>query len=154
MKKSLFTIALAVLGLTACDNFHTSGNGKLDGFWQMTHVDTLSTGNTADVTSQMIFWAVQSELIELSNRQQSVSSDLDIPPILFRFERADDKLILLGDPKPRVSSRKKSDSDFASAPECGYYGLSERGDTLRILQLEKEKMTLESEKLRMYFRKY
>jgi len=155
MKKGLFIMALATLGLVACDKFQTSGNGMLDGYWQVTHVDTIATGNSADVTNRMIFWAVQSELIELTDRHDIVDeTDTRYPSIFYHFERSSEKLILLGNPKPRVNNRVSSDSLVASHDECEYYGLNDRGDTLHILQLEEKKMILESELLRMYFRKY
>ena len=154
MKKGLLLMALAACSLTACDNFHTSGNGSLDGYWQMTHVDTLATGNSADMTSRMIFWAVQSELIELSDRHDADQDDTRYPSIFYHFERSAESLILLGDPKPRLGNRVNSDSEVASHDQCEYYGLNDRGDTLRILRLEAKKMTLESETLRMYFRKF
>ena len=154
MKKGLFTLALAAIGLAACDNFEASSNGALDGYWQMTHVDTLATGRSADMTDRMILWAVQSELIELSDRHEGEPFDEHYPSIFYHFERMQNTLILLGDPKPRVNNRVKSDSDIANDNECEFYGLSSRGDTLNILQLENKKMTLQTKALRMYFRKF
>ncbi len=142
--------------LTACNSdFEMSGNGNLDGFWQMTNVDTLTTGRSGNVTDRMIFWSVQGKLIELSDHRSALpEGELRYPSIYYSFERTSDNLTLLGDPKPRKNSRVKGDSDVASQAECGAYGVSDEGDKLKILRLEKTKMILESEFLRMYFRKY
>ena len=57
-------IILTILSLLcSCDKFHVSDNGELDGFWQLTSVDTLANGRSADMKEKMIFWAVQTDLL-------------------------------------------------------------------------------------------
>jgi len=149
-------IAAGALLLGACSSdFEASGNGRLDGFWQMTNVDTLATGRSGDVADRMIFWSVQGKLIELSDhRLQLPSGESRYPSIFYCFERSADSLKLLGEPKPRKSSRLKGDREVASESECGAYGVNSEGDVLKILRLESNKMTLQSDYLRMYFKKY
>ena len=73
MKRSNIYLTLAALlmcmtgVLTSCD-IETSGNGKLDGYWHMTAVDTIATGGTADLSQKRLFWGVQHKLINLSDR--------------------------------------------------------------------------------------
>ncbi len=157
MKKTVISVifaASAVL-LGACSDFEASDNGSLDGYWQMTNIDTLATGCSGNVQERMIFWSVQGGLIELSDHRTEFSADeYRAPSIVYRFERSADVLTLLGEPKPRKKNRVKGDSDFASYAECSSYGLSDEGDVLQILRLEDKKMTLQSEYFRMYFRKY
>ena len=155
MKKILFTVlAVAAFVFSACSNFEASNNGNLDGFWQLTTVDTLTTGRSADVSHYMIFWSVQGGLIELSDRREPGEMVEINPSIIFRFERKDNMLTLLGEPKPRLSNRVSGDREVADRMQCGYYGLSNEGDSLNILQLEEQKMVLQSQFFRMYFRKY
>lgn len=157
MKTKLISVFIAATALVmgACGDFEASSNGSLDGFWQMTHIDTLATGHSGNVQARMIFWAVQGGLIELSDRRTEIPEDeTNIPSIVYRFERSADVLTLLGEPKPRKKNREKGDSDYASYSECSSYGLSDAGDVLQILRLENSKMTLQSEHFRMYFRKY
>lgn len=155
MRKLFCTIVVAAgLCLGACGDFEASNNGSLDGFWQMTSIDTLLTGRSGDMTANMIFWSVQGGLVELSDHRDGELIDERYPSILYRFERVADTLVLLGEPKPRVSNRVKGDSDVASHIQCGFYGLNDVGDRLRILRLEEHKMVLQSEYFRMYFRKF
>jgi len=153
-KTVLSVIAAATLGLCACSDFEKSGNGRLDGFWQLTSVDTLASGRTANVAERMIFWSVQAGLVELSDRHTGEPYDDRFPSIFYRFERQGDCLKLLGEPKPRINNRMRSDAEVANSTQCGFYGLSDEGETLQILRLEDKKMTLQSEFFRMYFRKY
>ena len=158
MRKLLIGVVLAagasLLGACSSD-FETSGNGTFDGFWHMTHVDTLATGRTYNVSGRMIFWSVQGKMIELSDRRTNLSEDEErYPSIFYCFERSADSLKLLGEPKPRKNNRVKGDRDVATHSECGAYGVNSEGDVLKILRLENNKMTLQSEYLRMYFTKY
>ena len=60
MKKLFFVFALILAGLTACGEWvDTSRNGKLDGLWQMTRVDTLATGGILETTANRVYYAVQ-----------------------------------------------------------------------------------------------
>lgn len=153
-KTVLSVIAAATFGLCACSNFEKSDNGRLDGFWQLTNIDTLASGRTANVAERMIFWSVQAGLVELSDRHTGEPYDDRFPSIFYRFERQDNCLKLLGEPKPRINNRMRSDAEVANSTQCGFYGLSDEGETLQILRLEDKKMTLQSEYFRMYFRKY
>ena len=153
--KKIFILLIVSLPLLVSCELETSDNGDLDGFWHLTHVDTLATGRSGDVSSRMIFWSIQGGLIELSDRRAvSTEDEPRVPSIFYRFERTADQLDLLGDPKPRVNNRVKGDVDVADRMQCGYYGLSDTGEALKILRLEDKRMTLLSDYFRMYFRKY
>ena len=145
MKKYIYTLASAWLLLSACDDFHTSDNGNLDGYWQLTNVDSLHNGQTADVRDKEIFWAVQTDLLEMRNIEKVH------PDIFFRFSLEGNKLTLTN---PVADDRPISDSLITDEHTLHFYGLSHLTETLRVLQLSAKKMTLESERLRMYFRKY
>ena len=145
MKRILFTVASAELLLASCDHFHMSDNGKLDGFWQLTDVDSLPTGHSADVRELQIFWAVQADLLEVRGM------DLVHLNVFFRFDHSGSTLTLRD---PVVDNRLISDSLVNDVNTINYYGLSHLTETLKVLRLDSKKMTLESERLRMYFRKY
>src|SRR5574344_299445 len=53
-----------VMLLAACD-IHMSENGSLDGYWQLTAVDTLATGGHRDMQDTRIYWGIESTLIEM-----------------------------------------------------------------------------------------
>lgn len=149
MRKILLALFVGCGALIAsCDHFHTSENDVLDGFWQLTDVDTLATGHSGDVKHLMIFWAVNANLLEI--RDMSDMPDAHIH-VFFRFKRQGNQLTLSD---PVADDRFISDSIITDVNTIRYYGLSHLTETLKILRLDSKKMTLESERLRMYFRKY
>lgn len=147
MNKWLTTYLAAICSLmiSSCDDFHTSDNGNLDGFWQLTDVDTLSNGRSADVRDREIFWAVQTDLLEMRNVKKTYID------ILFRFQLDGQKLTLS---QPVANNRLISDSIITDRRTVEFYGLGNLTETLKVLKLENKKMALENERLRMYFRKY
>ncbi len=62
MKRLIFVLTIC-MALVACD-IETSGNGDLDGFWQLRQVDTLATEGTTDMRQSMIYWAVKKRAID------------------------------------------------------------------------------------------
>jgi len=144
--KSQITVigcCLTVIVLASCDKFHTSDNGKLDGNWQLTQVDTLQSGQSADVRQQLIFWAVQADLLQMRAR--------DHFSVFFRFRHNGQTLTLTD---PVADAREISDSIIANPSTIAHFGLSGLTETFHILQLTSSKMTLQSDLLRFHFRKY
>jgi len=145
---SLLYIIVGILSFTACVEFHTSDNGVLDGFWQLTQIDTLANGRSTDMRARKIFWAVQADLLRMEDQH----SDFDkYHSIYFYFELKDNSLRVY---HPVVDRREISDSIVTSVETVRFYGLNHLDETFKILQLEETKMALENERLRMYFRKY
>ena len=72
-------------------------------------------------------------------------------PIYFRFELKEDKLRVY---EPVADRRIVSDSIVTDVETVRFYGLNSLDETFHVLQLEETKMTLENERLRLYFRKY
>lgn len=141
---------MALLTVTAACELHTSDNGDLDGFWQLTQMDTLSSGRSADMKSTRIFWAVQADLLEMRDL-----SDLKYIPIFFRFKHQGDTLVL-SEPIAdlRYITPESPDSIITSPATLYFYGIRQLQDTLRVLRLDSEKLTLQSRHYRFYFRKY
>lgn len=123
----------------------TSHNGDLDGFWQLSAIDSLANGRSCDMRDSAYFWAVQGHLLELSNKRQK------IPTIYCRFELTGGFLVLSD---PVYSVRLIGDSLITNAAMLRPYRLTRLKDSLRVLRLDSERMTLESEVARLYFRKY
>jgi hypothetical protein len=63
MRKIVYILTLCVT-LVSCE-LETSGNKELDGYWQMSEVDTLSTGGVADTREALIYWGVQGKLLQI-----------------------------------------------------------------------------------------
>lgn len=145
MRKLFGSVLMATAFLFASCDFHVSDNGDLDGFWQLTDVDTLANGHSGDVRELQVFWSVQADLLEMHDIGD------EHPRLLFRFKHEGDRLILSS---PIANNRSISDSIVTDVNTISFYGLSHLTETLQVLQLTGQKMTLQSERLRMYFRKY
>lgn len=149
MKKKIIYIAFAALlmcasgMLTGC-TLETSGNGKLDGYWHMTAVDTIATGGTCDLSQKRLFWGVQAKLINLSDRD-----DLSYN-FFMRFEYAKTTLRLY---EPYLNDRIEGDPVIEDAEKLEPFGIEGLEQSFIIEELKGKKMTLASENLRLHFEK-
>ena len=155
MRKILPTLTtLAALSFGACSNFETSGNGAFDGYWQLEQTDTLSTGGITDMRDSLVFWAVQHRLIELCSRREAPKTLSPVHfSVFYHFERSGDSLRFLIDPLPVLDLRSAADP-HATLQNVQPYGFSRLDEAFRVLQLDDDNMTLQSQTLRMHFRKY
>ena len=138
-------MALAGLMTLASCTFEASDNGALDGYWQLTQTDTLSNGRSADMRESGFFWAVQHRLLEVRNTRQGML------PVFFRFELRDGLLMLS---HPVGDLRAIGDSTITDVATLRPYGITRLSDTLRVLRLDSDHMTLQAQTVRMHFRKY
>ena len=103
--------------LSACE-LETSHNGKLDGWWLLTAVDTLQTGGHANVEAQQCTWAFQGRLLELR----------DVPgqcgDYLLSFAQHGDDLLLS---HPYLSARDSGDIAFKPYPNSSRLSPSTAG---------------------------
>lgn len=149
MRKNKIYIALTALVfcisgmLTGC-TLETSGNGKLDGYWHMTAVDTIATGGTCDLSQKRLFWGVQAKLINLSDRD-----DLSYN-FFMRFEYAKTTLRLY---EPYLNDRIEGDPVLEDATKLEPFGIEGLEQSFKIEELKGKKMTLASENLRLHFEK-
>ncbi len=143
MRKCLIA-ATACLVFTSCE-LDFSGNGELDGFWQMTSADTLATGGIRDMHEDRIYWSVQKKLIEVR----------DIPEeyygVLFHFEHSGGRLSLR---EPYLNKRDSGDIEITDVARLNRYGINALEETFGIIELNSDAMTLQSDVLRLHFRKY
>lgn len=146
MKKYMIIGLLALMSCT----METSHNGDIDGFWQLTTVDTLSSGRSVDVKENGVFMAVQANLLEF-RRPLEDSISMKYISVFFRFEHADGLLILSN---PVANNRPIGDSLVLDVATIRPYGLNHLTETLHIEHLSAEKLILRNELLRMHFRKY
>lgn len=143
-KKLLLCCAVG-LTTTAC-TLETSDNGSLDGFWQLTQVDSLHNGMMTDMRTSGIFWAVQAKMLEVRNVYKKHSTN-----VIFRFQHIGNWLILS---EPVVDNREAGDSILTDMRLLRPYGLTGPNDTLTIWRLDGEEMLLDSKIVRMHFRRY
>ena len=139
MKKLLYIFITAAM-LTACE-FHSSDNGDLDGFWQMTQMDTLSTGGSEDVRESLIFYSFEVDLM--------TAQRLNYDDVYFRFSHTSDSLILY-DP----TDGGRTDNAITDVSELQPMGINRLREGFLVEGLNSDNMILKSQELRLYFRKY
>ena len=113
--------------LAACE-FETSGNGDLDGLWQLTQQDSVGTQTSQDMRQSGIFWAVQVRLLQIKSGPQKG---------YYRFNRSNGRLRLYS-----ADLDKEGNADTTSLYNY------------RLLKLNGSNMVLEDEKVKLSFRKY
>ena len=142
MKKITFLFA-ALLLLTSCE-IEFSNNGKLDGFWQLIAVDTLSTQHTSDLKTSGRTWAFQGRLLEMRDTK-GVCSD-----VYFNFIHRGDSLLL---DAPYRSERDSDDLKVTDIREISPYGVNGLSEGFAVESLSNDKMILRSKTLRLRLRK-
>ena len=72
--KIFLPLFAVILFMASCgDLLETSHNGKLDGYWKLTNIDTLATGGQTDLHNQSLFMAVQGTIMML---QESMTAEM------------------------------------------------------------------------------
>ena len=146
MKKKCRFLMLPILllvGMMIGCELESVPHGDLYGYWHLEAVDTLS-GGTTDVSDQRLFWAIQNQLVECSDR------DNRHIPIVMHFERSGDSLLM---DKVFVNDRPNGDPEVTDVGEISCYGLRSLKPHLHIDQLSDSKMVLSAEGLVLRFRK-
>ena len=142
MKKITFLFA-ALLLLTSCE-IEFSNNGKLDGFWQLIAVDTLSTQHTSDLKTSGRTWAFQGRLLEMRDTKGGYSD------LYFSFEHRGDSLFL---DSPYLSDRDVDDIKITDVNIVRPYGVNGLKEGFEIENLSNNKLILRSKTLRLMLRK-
>lgn len=148
MKRLIYIFMTAVvIALTAvsCD-IETSGNGKLDGMWHLRSVDTLATAGTYDMTGERIYWSFQHDLMVADDKTGANLS------LLFRFKHAEGRLLLS---TPYIYNREEGDEPMTEEhlPMLYPYGIHSIDEAYDVIKLSDSKMILQSETLRLSFKK-
>lgn len=143
MRRFLLYIIIGI-GLTACD-VEFSDNGDLDGFWQLSRVDTLQTGKTGDYRDRGLTWAFEGAILEVRDVWK-VHQD-----IILSFSHTGQSLKVYS---PYLVDRENGDIQIDDMNLLKPYGISMLEENFQIKELNGNKMTLESDELRLYFRKY
>lgn len=147
MKKIIYMLFAMVL-MTSCD-LETSDNGDLDGFWQLTQLDSLTTSGDVKSTQDMRYsgwyWCVQHKLLEIRDYNDASHN------IFFRFEKTSNTLRLYS---PISDNRAISDSIVSNPNTLKPLGIQSLDETMTIEQMTSEKMVLNNRVLRFHLRKY
>jgi len=146
MRKILYILTLCVL-FVSCE-LETSGNKELDGYWQMSQVDTLATGGIADTREALIYWGIQGKLLQIrfSENGKYLGEGL-----LFRFERGAYTLNLSSPIRHHLYETDEPIDDVDILKPFGIYDLEE---VFSIEELNDDNMVLFNDELRLHFRRY
>lgn len=128
----------------SCD-LEKSDNGNLDGYWQWTLIDTIATGGTCDMKESLIFWGVESDILEIFNNKTSNEN------VIFRFWHNGDTLILS---RPIIDIRDSSDVIMTNYTLLENYGIYDIPETLMIDYWGSNHITFSNRLFHLYFRKY
>lgn len=145
MKKILATLILP-LGLAllqACGGWvETSDNGPLDGYWQLTAVDTLG-GGTADLRQSGRFMAVQGSVIQMYATREGMIYD-------FRFDYRDGRLTFSD---PRLDRREEGDPAVTDVTLLQPFGIQALTETFAV-SISGSRMTLTGSRLVVRLRRF
>ena len=137
-----FTLSLIMISSCTLDS---SDNGALDGYWQLSSIDTLANGHSVNMRDSGIFWAFNFNLLVTRSTKEPLGE------ILYDFENTDDNLILSN---PYILYRDSSDIKVTDVNLLKKYGVNSLLESFTIEHLNSNKMVLQSNMLRLNFKKY
>ncbi|MBQ2950079.1 MAG: lipocalin-like domain-containing protein [Prevotella sp.] len=142
--RRLLYFTLSLIMITSC-TLDSSDNGALDGYWQLSSIDTLANGHSVNMRDSGIFWAFNFNLLVTRSTKEPSGE------ILYDFENTDDNLILSN---PYILYRDSSDIKVTDVNLLKKYGVNSLLETFTIEHLNSNKMVLQSNLVRLNFRKY
>ncbi len=144
MKKYIYSLLLLLFLMSSCEIEH-SNNGKLDGFWHLESIDTLSTGGHTDLSKYRLFWSVQGDLMAFNDYSYKLL------PCILQFQYAKDNLTLH---HILISDRSKGDIVIKDTKQIKYYGVNSLNESFKIESLNAFDMQLSTKKLRLSFKRF
>lgn len=147
MKKLLIAtlVATVLTCLGACGGWlESSDNGKLDGYWKLTRIDTLATGHLLDLSKQSKFLAVQGKILMLTDRG-------DGSQFVFQFSRTDSVLSVYD---ARLNNREVGDTLLTDAEALRPFGFNNLKERFIIEKLSGSRLVLSDGLLRLSFTKF
>lgn len=145
MKKILIFIVCGILA-TSC-TIERSNNWKLDGYWHLGMIDTLETGGVLDLSQKRLFWAFQVRLLQVVDRDGALDS------YLFYFDYTK-KGKTLEVHHPRVYDKVAGDPVVEDYSVYKDYGINALSETFEIIELTNSSLVLESDELRLRFKRF
>lgn len=140
--KHLLTVIIAAFALASC-TLETSDNGDFDGFWHLVSVDTLATGGTANYRDKQVFWAFQAKLYNM--REYTTGK-----AVVGHFQRQGDSLFITD---VYENDRMEDDPAITDVADLKIYGVNALCEHFSIVSLSGGKMTLQSNTLKLSFKK-
>lgn len=134
-------MATGLLLLVGSCDIEMSDNGDLDGMWQLTAVDTLSTKGHRDMRETNTTWNIQGKLLQLRSTDLIFSCN---------FSREGESLKL----GTIYVTDHHDEPHLEDLQQVGIMGVNRQEERFDITTLTSSSMTLQSSMLKLSFRKY
>lgn len=135
----------AVSAIFASCHLETSGAGDYDGMWHLTRVDTIATGGVLDLSKEKIFWSFQFNLMEADDKSGAHQS------ILMRYVK-DNGTLILG--QPYAYDRDNGDQPLSENTLLKPFGINNTEEHFTVVKLKGGSMELQSDILKLSFKKF
>lgn len=150
MKKLRNNFTIMILAITAlftvgaCE-LETSDAGRLTGFWQLRTLDSLSTGRSTDMRPFGVAWSFQSTIMQVQSYQVDNF-------IYLSYEHNSDRLRVFA---PLRADRKLGDDvPLQTTDTLHMMGIPAIETIFTVKELSGSTMVLQTDSLRLQFRKY
>lgn len=141
----LFSLVTILFALASCgDLLEHSQNGKLDGYWKLTTIDTLTSGGQKDVSEQSLFMAVQGKIMMLNNRDNGAE-------FIFQFNHSDGHLKIFD---ARQSNRSKGDPLLTDPEAIRPFGFNNLEEDFTVDEFTSGKLVINDGSFRLHFIKF
>lgn len=143
--KKFISYIIAATCMASCD-IESAGTGGIYANWQLQSVDTLTTGGSCDMSKSRIYWAFESDVMQI-RRQTSY----DGIKLLFSYKHAGDSLLVTN---PLYAPQKDSLSAVEEKSALAPFGFTDLKETFHITKLTGSHLVIENNAYSMTFRKY
>ena len=143
--KKLVSIIAAALAMASCE-IETAGTGGLYANWQLQSVDTIATGGSCDMSRSNIYWAFESDVMQI--RKQTSADGMKL---LFSFTHAGDSIMVTNALYAHLKDSLSAVEDKSALAPFGFTDLTEK---FKIQKNTGGRLVIENSAYRMTFRKY
>ena len=149
MKKLYLLIIAACFSLVSCD-IETLDNGDLDGLWQLRTIEKIKTSEQTDGRQDAVRWSFQADLLMIA-----AETNLPFYEIICRFKH-EGQTLQVSDPhfSGRFNADVNDDPSVSDPADLKIYGLYKLNETFKVEKLKGDNMVLESDSVRLHFKKY
>ena len=145
---NILSLVLPLLALlfVSCSLETDNDAGKMEGMWHLVKIESITTVASEDLSEQVIFWSFQAKLLQMDDKTGMHNS------YLYRFRIDDNQLTLTS---PYQYDRENGDHPLtAYESTLGLYGIKSLTPVFRIEKLDRRKMILNDDSVRLYFDKF
>lgn len=145
---NILSLVLPLLALlfVSCSLETDNDAGKMEGMWHLVKIESITTVASEDLSEQVIFWSFQAKLLQMDDKTGMHNS------YLYRFHIGDNQLTLKS---PYQYDRENGDRPLtAYESTLGLYGIKSLTPVFRIEKLDRRKMILNDDSVRLYFDKF